>query len=58
MQYADQQIISFTLDPTNRVVEFTATGGKTPDTWTVELIGWAVVSQTFDAQGGARTSLG
>ena len=57
MQYADQQVVSFTLDPTDRVVEFTATGGQSADTWTVPLIGWAVVSQPFDAQGGARTSL-
>jgi hypothetical protein len=57
MQYADQQVISFTLDPTDRVVEFTATGGESPETWDVPLIGWAVVSQPFDPQGGAHTSL-
>jgi hypothetical protein len=57
MQYADQQVVSFTLDPTDRVVEFTATGGQDSDTWTLSLIGWAVVSQPFDPQGGAHTSL-
>ena len=57
MHYADQQVISFTLDPTDRVVEFTAAGDKTPDSWTVPLIGWAVVSQPFDPQGGAHTDL-
>jgi hypothetical protein len=57
MQYADQQVISFTLDPTDRVVEFTQTGGERADTWSVSLIGWAVVSEPFDPQGGAHTSL-
>ncbi len=57
MQYADQQVISFTLDPTERVVEFTAGGDRSDDTWSVPLIGWAVVSQPFDPQGGAHTSL-
>ena len=57
MQYADQQVTSFTLDPTDRVVEFTATGDQPADTWTVVLIGWAVVSQPFDPQGGAHTNL-
>jgi hypothetical protein len=57
VQYADQQVLSFTLDPTGRVVEFTAAGGEPADTWTVSLIGWAVVSQPFDPQGGAHTSL-
>jgi hypothetical protein len=57
MQYADQQVISFTLDPTDRIVELTAAGDPPTDTWTVPLIGWAVVSQPSDPQGGARTSL-
>jgi hypothetical protein len=57
MQYADQQVVSFTLDPTDRVVEFTTASGHSDDTWTVVLIGWAVVSQPFDAQGGAHTTL-
>jgi hypothetical protein len=57
MQYADQQVISFTLDPTDRVVQFTTTGGQSSDSWTVPLIGWAVVSQPSDAQGDERTSL-
>jgi len=57
MHYADQQVISFTLDPTHRVVEFTAAGGQTPETWIVALVGWAVVSQPSDPQGGLQTSL-
>ena len=57
MQYADQQVLSFTLDPTDRVVEFTATGDRDPQTWDLPLIGWAVVSQPFDSQGDAHTSL-
>ena len=57
MQYADQQVVSFTLDPTNRVVEFAATGDQSTDTWTMALIGWAVVSQPYDPQGGAHTRL-
>ena len=57
MPYADQQVVSFTLDPTDRVVEFTATGGQSADTSIVPLIGWAVVSQPFDPQGGAHTNL-
>jgi hypothetical protein len=57
MQYADQQVVSFTLDPTDRVVEFTAAGDPSADTWTLVLIGWAVVSQPFDPQGGAHTTL-
>ena len=57
MQYADQQVVSFTLDPTGRVIEVTATGGKTADTSIVPLIGWAIVSQPFDTHGGAQTDL-
>jgi hypothetical protein len=57
MQYADQQVVSFTLDPTDRVVEFTATSGQSADTSIMELIGWAVVSRPFDPQGGAHTML-
>lgn len=57
MQYADQQVLSFTLDPTDRVVEFTSSDGRSADTSTMLLIGWAVVSQPFDQQGGAHSSL-
>jgi hypothetical protein len=57
MQYADQQVLSFTLDPTERVVEFSSSGDQGPDTWEMPLIGWAVISQPFDAQGDAHTSL-
>lgn len=57
MHYADQQVISFTLDPTERVVEFTSTGEHAAETSTVPLIGWAVVSQRSEPEGGARTSL-
>jgi len=57
MQYADQQVLSFTLDPTDRVVEFTSGGDQPTETWDLPLIGWAVISQPFDTQGGAHTSL-
>ena len=57
MRYADQQVISFTLDPTDRVVEITSTGDQLADTKTLPLIGWAVVSQPSGPEGGARTSL-
>ncbi|MEO5711764.1 MAG: hypothetical protein ABIQ59_18290 [Nocardioidaceae bacterium] len=57
MQYADQQVVSFTPDPTDRLVEFTTTGAEPADTWIVPLIGWAVISQPYDAEGCAHTSL-
>ncbi|MET0998826.1 MAG: hypothetical protein ABWX73_08950 [Marmoricola sp.] len=57
MRYADQQVISFTLDPTDRVVEFTSAGEQAADTLTVPLIGWAVVSQATDSEILAHTSL-
>jgi len=57
MQYADQQVVSFTLDPTGRVVELTKGGDRSSDTWDLPLIGWAVMSQPFDPQGGVHTSL-
>jgi hypothetical protein len=57
MQYAEQQVISFTLDPTDRIVEITSTGDRSADTKTLPLIGWAVVSQPSEPGGGARTSL-
>jgi hypothetical protein len=57
MQYADQQVVSFTLDPTERVVEFTTGDGQSADGDTLSLIGWAVVSQPYDAEGDAHTGL-
>jgi hypothetical protein len=57
MQYAEQQVISFTLDPTGRVVEITSAGDQSAEPKTLPLIGWAVVSQPSEPGGGARTSL-
>ncbi len=59
MEYAPDQVISFTLDPTGAVVEFESTDHSPdhPDSWILPLIGWAVVSQPAAPGGGARTSL-
>ena len=57
MHYADNQVISFTVDPTGLVVEFTQAGAEPDASWSVPLIGWAIVSQPPDTAGGVQTDL-